>query len=90
MQPCVDFMITPTATIPPAVTAMIVVDGIQFMQRNGFDAKANDGQYGLGINWHYGTDPLQIKFDAAWKWLSGATTTGSPGRPALCQKSLTV
>ncbi len=56
---------TLTATIPTTDAASIVVDVLQNMQTNGFDAQANDGQGGLWLNWRYGTDPLETNVDAA-------------------------
>ena len=65
MQPRELFLPTPTATAPPTDTASIVVDVLQNMQTNGFDAQANDGLGGLWLNWRYGTEPLQTNFDDA-------------------------
>jgi hypothetical protein len=65
VQPRVLFLPTPTVTVPPSDAASIVVDVLQNMQTNGFDAQANDGLGGLWINWWYGTEPLQTNFDAA-------------------------
>ena len=59
------FLPTPTATVPPMDVESIVVDVLQNMQSNGFDAQANGGLGGLWLNWRYGTDPLQTNFDAA-------------------------
>ena len=64
-QPHVLFLPTPTVTVPSTDAASIVVDVLQNMQTNGFDAQANDGLGGLWLNWRYGTDPLQTNFDAA-------------------------
>ncbi len=63
-QPQVLFLPTPTATVPPTDAAHIVVDVLQNLQTNGFDALASGGQGGLWLNWRYGTDPLQTNFDA--------------------------
>ena len=59
------FLPIPTATIPPMDVESIVVDVLQNMQTNGFDAQANDGLGGLWLNWRYGSQPLQTNFDAA-------------------------
>jgi hypothetical protein len=59
------FLPTSTATVPPMDVESIVVDVLQNMQTNGFDAQANSGQGSLWLNWRYGTDPLQTNFDAA-------------------------
>ncbi len=66
---------TLTATIPRTDVASVVVDVLQNIQTNGFDAQANNGQGGLWLNWRYGTDPLQTNFDAA------GTTNGSQVPP---------
>ena len=59
------FLPTLTATVPPTDAASVVVDVLQNMQTNGFDAQANNGLGGLWLNWRYGTDPLQTNFDDA-------------------------
>jgi hypothetical protein len=56
---------TRTSTIPRTDVTSIVVDVLQNMQTNGFDAQANSGQGSLWLNWRYGTDPLQTNVDAA-------------------------
>ncbi len=66
---------TLTATIPRTDVESRVLEVLQNMQTNGFDAQANDGQGGLWLNWRYGTDPLQTNFDAA------GTTNGSQVPP---------
>ncbi len=63
VQSRVLFLPTPTTTAPPTDAASIVVDVLQNMQTNGFDAQANDGLGGLWLNWRYGTEPLQTNFD---------------------------
>ena len=65
MQPRVLFLPTSTATVPPTDAGSIVVEVLQNIQSNGFDALANGGQGGLWLNWRYGTDPLQTNFEAA-------------------------
>src|SRR5215471_6754062 len=49
---------TRTSAIPRTDVTSIVVDVLQNMQTNGFDAQANSGQGSLWLNWRYGTDPL--------------------------------
>jgi hypothetical protein len=65
VQPRVLFLPTPTATVPTATVERIVVDVLQNMHTNGFDAQANDGLGGLWLNWRYGTQPLETNFDDA-------------------------
>ena len=65
VQPRGLFLPTPTATVPTTDAASIVVDVLQNMQSNGFDAQASGGQGGLWLNWRYGTDPLLTNFDEA-------------------------
>ncbi len=59
------FLPTLTATVPPTDAESIVVDVLQNMETNGFDAQANDGLGGLWLNWRYSTEPLQTNFDDA-------------------------
>jgi len=65
VQPRVLSQPTPTLTAPAATAEQIVVEVLQNIQTNGFDAQANNGLGGLWLNWRYGTDPLQTNFDAA-------------------------
>ena len=55
---------TLTGTIPSIDAATIVINVLQNMQSNGYDAQASGGQGGLWLNWRYGTDPFQTNFDA--------------------------
>src|SRR5712692_3965196 len=59
------FLPTPTATVPPMDVESIVVDVLQNIQTNGFDAQASGGLGGLWLNWRSGTDPLQKNVDTA-------------------------
>ena len=65
VQPRVLFLPTTTATVPPTDVTSIVVDVLQNIQTNGFDAQANGGLGGLWLNWRYGSQPLQTNFDDA-------------------------
>jgi hypothetical protein len=65
MQPHVLSQPTPTPTAPAATVEQIVVEVLQNIQANGFDAQANDGLGGVWLNWRYDTQPLETNFDDA-------------------------